>query len=259
MILSIITKNNDTQMIKRKFMGRSQNFFDDAKSILIVEDESILALGMECSLEEFGYEVSGIETTYKSAIEHAKEYTPDLVLMDINLKGEKTGIDAAKYIWRECKIPIVFLTSYSDDKTLQDAVSCEPYGYLIKPCRDRELKAAIETSLHKHNYFFKNKESISSQDTLIKLKEKIALDRAKGILLKDKETIPLTKNELKLFEVLSDHLNESVSFEKISDYIWREPLYDIAKLRALIYRIKKKTRNDIFENIYEYGYMLKSA
>lgn len=239
-------------------MNNSQNFFDDAKSILIVEDESILALGMECSLEEFGYEVSGIETTYHSAIDHARAYQPDLILMDINLKGEKTGIDAAKHIWKECKIPIVFLTSYSDDKTIKNAIECEPYAYLIKPCRDTELKATIETSLHKHNYFYKNKESLSNENTFY-LKENISFHRTKGVLQKDEKTIPLTKNELKLFELLSENINETVSFDKISDYIWREPLYDIAKLRALIYRIKKKVGKDIFENIYEYGYILRSC
>lgn len=240
-------------------MDKSQNLFLDTKSILIVEDESILALGLECSLEEFGYEVSGIETTYDRAIAHAKDNLPDLIIMDINLKGEKTGIEAAKYIWQEFKIPIVFLTSYTDDKTIKSAISSEPYGYLTKPCRENELKATIETSLHKHNYFFKNKESLSSSDSIYRLEDNFTFDKAKGLLSKDNENIKLTKNEIKLFEILCEYINEAVSFDKISDYIWREPMYDIAKLRALVYRIKKKVGKDMFENVYEYGYMLKST
>ncbi len=239
-------------------MSKNENFLTDTKSILIVEDESILALGLECSLEEFGYEVSGIETTYDTAISHAKENLPDLVIMDINLKGEKNGIDAAKHIWQECKIPIIFLTSYADDKTIKKAVLSEPYGYLIKPCREKELKATIETSIYKHNYFFKNKDSLNSTSTLVELKEEISFDKTNGIILKEQKVISLTKNEIKLFEILSDHLDQAVNFDKISDYIWREPMYDIGKLRALIYRIKKKLGIDIFENIFEYGYMLKS-
>jgi len=239
-------------------MTKFENFVD-TKSILIVEDESILALGMECSLEEFGYEVSGIETNYNSAIKHAKDYHPDLIIMDINLKGEKTGIDAAKYIWNEFQIPIIFLTSYSDDKTIKNAMNSEPYAYLIKPCREEELKATIQTTLHKHNYFFKNKQVISSNDkTLIFLEDDFRFDKAKGILFKNNEPITLTKNEIKLFEILTNFIDESVSFDRISDYIWREPLFDISKLRSLIYRLKKKIGKDIFENVYEVGYKLKS-
>lgn len=226
------------------------------KNILIVEDETILAIGLECSLIDFGYEVSGIETSYEEAIKHAEEHLPDLVIMDIKLKGEKSGIDAAKTIWQKFKIPIIFLTSYSSEKVIQEAILTEPYAYLLKPYREKELKASIETSLYKHNYFFKNKESINNSN-IIQLKHNIAFNRSKGIITKDQNTIVLTKNEIKLFEILTDYLNESVSFDKISDYIWREPLFDIAKLRALVYRLKKKLGLDIIENVYEYGYILK--
>lgn len=239
-------------------MSKIEKILDLTKSILIVEDESILALGMECSLEEFGYEVSGIETNYDGAIDHVKENMPDLVIMDINLKGEKTGIDAAKSIWSEFKIPVVFLTSYSSEKMIKEAIQAEPYGYLLKPYREKELKATIETALYKHNYFFKNKKTISSGN-IIKLRENILFNRDKGIIQKDEQTITLTKNEIKLFEILTEYMNESISFDKISDYIWREPLFDIAKLRALIYRMKKKLGEDIIENVYEYGYILRDC
>ena len=243
-------------MTKGKFMSKLENNLNFEKSILIVEDESILAIGMEYSLESFGYSVSGIETSYETAVLHAKEYHPDLIIMDIKLKGEKTGIDAAKVIWQEYKIPIIFLTSYSSEKMIEKAVQTEPYGYLLKPYREKELKATIKTTLYKHNYFYKNKETITKQDTL-SIGTHLTFNRYKGILQKDGETIILTKNEIKLFEVLTENINESVSFAKICDYIWREPYFEIATLRALVYRIKKKLKMDIIENIYEYGYLLK--
>ena len=121
--------------------------------ILIVEDEILLAMAMKSTLNEFGYLISGIETTGKNAIEHVKTEHPNLIFMDINLKGLMTGIEAAKYIWESYKIPIIFLTSYSDIKTIQEALSCEPYAYLIKPCRDEELIVSIETIC---NDFFTN-------------------------------------------------------------------------------------------------------
>jgi len=237
-------------------MSKLEKNLNFEKNILIVEDESILAIGMEYSLEGFGYTVSGIATSYESALLHTKENLPDLILMDIKLKGEKTGIDAARFIWKEYKIPIIFLTSYSSEKTIEDAIQTEPYGYLLKPYRDKELKAIIKTTLYKHNYFFKNKETLQKNDVIF-LRKNILFYKHKGILQKDGETIVLTKNEIKLFEILTENINESVSFAKISDYIWREPDFEIAKLRALVYRIKKKLKMDIIENIYEYGYLLK--
>ena len=239
-------------------MSKLERILDSTKSILIVEDESILAIGMEYSLEDFGYEVSGIATSYESAIKHVKENLPDLVLMDIKIKGDKTGIDAAKVIWQEYKTPVVFLTSYSSEKMITDAMDTEPYGYLLKPYRDKELKATIEIALYKHNYFFKNRKTIGESD-VIKLEENITFNQSKGLLYKNEQNIILTKNEIKLLEILSEHINESVSFEKISDYIWREDDCDVAKLRALIYRMKKKLKMDLIENVYEYGYILKSV
>jgi len=237
-------------------MSKLENFLDLTKRILIVEDESILAIGMEYSLVDFGFEVSGIASSYESALLHVKENLPDLVMMDIKLKGKKTGIDAAKVIWKEYKIPVIFLTSYSSEKMINDAILSEPYGYLLKPYRDKELKATIETALYKHNYFFKNKETIVSSDTL-EFKDNISFNKSKGILQKNNQNIILTKNEIKFLEILCEHINESVSFEKISDYIWREPFFDMGKLRALVYRLKKKLGIDLIENVYEYGYVLK--
>lgn len=238
-------------------MSKLEKILDSTKSILIVEDESILAIGMEYTLEDFGYEVSGIATSYDSAISHVRENLPDLVLMDIKIKGNKTGIDAAKVIWKEFKIPVVFLTSYSSEKMISGAMHSEAYGYLLKPYREKELKATIDIALYKHRYFFKNRDTISSTN-IIEFVDGITFNKSKGLLYKDEQNIVLTKNEIKLLELLTDNINESVSFEKISDYIWRDDDCDIPKLRALIYRMKKKLCVDILENVYEYGYLLKS-
>jgi len=239
-------------------MTKFSNLYEHNTSVLIVEDEVVLAMGMECTLEEFGYEVTGIETTADAAIEHVSINTPDIILMDIKLKGKKSGIEAAKLIWSYHKIPVVFLTSYSDDKTIKNAMDSEPYGYLLKPCRDEELKVAIQTALHKHNYFYKNRASIASE----KLENIICIDnyifnRAKKILYKNNTPIKLTGNEVKLFDILTEKAGEPVSFEKISSFIWREDYCDLGRLRTLVYRIKNKLDTNLIENIFELGYKLK--
>ena len=120
---------------------------------------------------------------------------------------------------------------------------------MIKPCKDKELHTTIQTSLNKHNYFFKNKELFVNNDDFIFLENDFKFHKGKSILYKNNEPIKLTGNEIKLIELLSDYQKEVVSFERISSYIWRESLYDLGKLRTLIYRLKQKIRFEIIENI----------
>ncbi len=226
--------------------------------VLIVEDEIVLAMAIEVSLNEMGFYVSGIESSASKAILHAQNHYPDIVIMDINLNNKQTGIDAANTIWKKFKIPIIFLTSYTNDKTINEALECEPYGYLIKPCRDEELKATINMALHKHRYFFKRRDDIQANDNeYINLEAEMKYDKANSLLYKENKLIKLTKNEKKLFDLLTQSLEYTASFEKIFAYIWREDVYDLGKLRTLIYRLKLKTKTNLFENIFEQGYKLK--
>lgn len=231
---------------------------DKDVNVLIVEDEIILAMALEVGLNEMGFCVSGIETSPSKAILHAQNNCPDIILMDINLNANTTGIEAANYIWKNFKIPIIFLTSYSNDKTMNDALQSEPYGYLIKPCRDEELKASINMALHKHRYFFKNKDELKEETTpLILLENNMQFDAVNTELFVNKIKVKLTKNEKKLFEVIGQSHQYKASFQKIFTYIWREDVYDLGKLRTLIYRLRTKIQADPFENVFEQGYALK--
>jgi CheY-like chemotaxis protein len=120
------------------------------KRILIVEDETIVAMTLEDALQGMGYSVAGTVSTAEDAIKMAGEARPDLILMDIRIQGEKDGIAAAEMINSLYHIPIVYLTAHSDDKTLERAVKTQPYGFLIKPFRERELHSTIEIALYKH-------------------------------------------------------------------------------------------------------------
>ena len=117
--------------------------------ILVVEDESIIAIGLEEHLTAMGYEVVGIASTGEEAIEKARELHPDLILMDIVIQGEKDGIDAAEEIKSEIDVPIIFLTAYADEELIKRAKRIEPFGYIVKPYEERELRAAIEIALYK--------------------------------------------------------------------------------------------------------------
>ena len=128
-------------------------------SLLVVEDESIVAMDIKHRAEGLGYRVVGIAASGEDAIKLAREEKPDLVLMDIVLKGEMDGIEAAEVIREEMNIPVVYLTAYSDEKTLSRAKLTGPFGYIIKPFEDRELHSAIEVALYKHKMDSKLRES----------------------------------------------------------------------------------------------------
>ncbi len=127
--------------------------------ILVVEDESIVAMDIKHRAEGLGYSVTGITPSGEGAIQNASETRPDLVLMDIVLKGDMDGVEAAQRIRDTLDIPVVYLTAYSDEKTLKRAKVTEPFGYIIKPFEDRELHSAVEVALYKHKMESKLKES----------------------------------------------------------------------------------------------------
>lgn len=120
-------------------------------SLLIVEDEIILAKDLECRLKELGYQVVGIVSTGLAAIAAAEQLLPDLILMDIRLAGKMDGIDAALEICKHHDIPVIFLSAYADDQTRQRAETLKPHGFLSKLTPDHHLYTAIEAALAGHS------------------------------------------------------------------------------------------------------------
>ncbi|RXK16235.1 DNA-binding response regulator [Malaciobacter mytili LMG 24559] len=224
--------------------------------VLIVEDEIVLALALEVSLNEMGFSVSSIESNAIDTLSFLNKKHPDIILMDINLNDSIDGIQLAKQVWDRYKIPIVFLTSYCNDRVIKKAMQCEPYGYLIKPCKDKEVKATLLAALHKHRYFFQTKKHQEISEFIF-LEENLKFDTINKRLYKNNKQIKLTKNEIKLFEIMSQKAGEVVSFDTISSYIYRQTLFDMGKLRTLVYRLKQKLQTNPFENIYDMGYKLK--
>jgi PAS domain S-box-containing protein len=119
--------------------------------ILVVEDERIVAEDIRSSLKKLGYEVPAVVSTGSEALKTIGRVQPDLVLMDVVLRMEMNGIQTAERIRRLHDVPIIYLTAYADDETLEKAKKTEPYGYILKPFEDRELQTAIEMALYKHN------------------------------------------------------------------------------------------------------------
>ncbi|MBD1822891.1 response regulator [Cyanobacteria bacterium FACHB-DQ100] len=120
-----------------------------AEKILVVEDERIVARDIEKRLKKLGYVVPASVASAEAAIEKVAEVRPDLVLMDIRLKGPMDGIEAAEHIRTEYETPVIYLTAYADEATLQRAKATEPFGYIVKPFDERDLHVAIEVALRR--------------------------------------------------------------------------------------------------------------
>ena len=120
------------------------------KKILIVEDEILIAKQIEILLKNSDYTPAGFASTGKEAIEKNSELLPDLILMDINLKGDMDGIDAAVKIKEKYDVPIVFLSAYTDPSTMNRAKTAAPHGYISKPFIGNNLLTGIKTALKKY-------------------------------------------------------------------------------------------------------------
>jgi PAS domain S-box-containing protein len=186
--------------------------------VLLVEDEPIIAKDLCIYLDEWGYQVIETSATAEKAIEQADALKPNLILMDIKLKGRMDGIDAAVRIHERCNIPVVFLTAYLNDETIARAKQALPWGYLLKPCDPSTLRATLELAL---NGFRKESELLKDRQLLLALME----TAPEFISFKDQEGRFIRINRtLATFLDLKDP--DEAQGKKDSDYF--DPAYSLA-------------------------------
>jgi DNA-binding LytR/AlgR family response regulator len=188
----------------------------------VTEDESIVRKDIERSLKKLGYNVVGSADTGEKAIELAIKLKPDIALMDIMLKGELTGIDAATKIKEHIDIPIIFLTAYADESTLAKAKITEPHGYILKPFKEIDIHTSIEMAIHKHR---KERELKIEADLLRSLARH--KDNAQYLFVKHQSTlVRLEVNEVLYVEALKDYVIVKTSGE---EYTIHSTMKDIEK------------------------------
>jgi CheY-like chemotaxis protein len=132
--------------------------------ILIVEDEHIVAMGIKRMLKGLGYTVTGVASSGEDAINKTESTFPDLVLMDIMLKGELDGVEAAKEIKERFDVPVVYLTAYSDSSILERVKITGPFGYIVKPFDEKDLHSNIEIALHRYRKEKENPEEGNKEE-----------------------------------------------------------------------------------------------
>lgn len=222
------------------------------KRLFIVEDDVIIARQLERMLIKMGLEVLGIAAGAKEAIEKIRQLRPDLVLMDIRL-GKDDGTQIARTLQSERDQPIVYITAHSDPKTLQDALKAKPYGYIIKPFGEDEVRVAVLTALERIG---------AGEDEgdceVIDLGEGVFYERTNRQLRRGDQILRLTKKEAKLLSLLSENLDKIVPYEKVEDFIWSQDTVADMTRRTLLWRLKKKLPAGSLETLSGVGYRLVS-
>ncbi len=198
--------------------------------ILVVDDEAIITMQLEERLSAMGYTVAGMAASGEDAITKARDIRPDLILMDIVMPGKMNGIEAAKIITSELDIPVVFVTSYADDAIIEKAKSVRPYGYIVKPFNELEIKAAIEVAL------FRKATEHEEQKLLKTAQEKSSPGMESGQAERDGLAY-LDLPEIKTV-LLKDIFTDIVLF-LYTDQVIKEPIFKF----ALEEGIKKGGRN----------------
>lgn len=173
-------------------------------NVLVVEDESIVSKDIQHSLKKLGYNIVGSSATAEKAIELAISERPDIVLMDIMLKGEMNGIHAADEIRKTCAIPVIFLTAYADESTLSKAKVTEPYGYILKPFKEIDLHTTIEMAIYKHS---REQDIVKQRDLLFSLVENKDKKEQGYVFVKSNSKLVKLKNEdIYYIEALKDYV-----------------------------------------------------
>lgn len=184
----------------------------EERKILIVEDEAIVAKDISVCLERIGYNVLGIFGRGEKVLEFLEENKPDLVLMDIMLTGKMNGIEVSTKIKEKFNIPVVFLTAYEDENTINKAKVSEPYGYVIKPFKEIDLRTSIEMALYK---FKKVQEKLAGLDTS-EFKRKPTLSKEFIYIKSNSKLIKVQNNNILFIEALKDYVIIHTKDEKFT-------------------------------------------
>lgn len=215
--------------------------------ILVVEDEAIVSLDIQMALESFGYTVTDTVENFDDAIKSITNNKPQLILMDINLENSKDGIEIVQEVHKTANIPIIYLTAFSDDRTIDRAVQTNPIAYIVKPFKRDDLKSTLRLALYKINA------PLIVQNDYIQLGDGYSFDNYNFNLYFNNIPIKLSNKEKELLTLLIKSKNMIVTFSDIEYNIWPDKIIAESTLRSLIFRLRSKLNHKIIETIPTFG------
>ncbi|MBU0720385.1 response regulator [bacterium] len=220
-------------------------------NILIVEDESLVAMELSNSITALGYNVVEFATNAKMAREFMQNEAINLILMDINLRESLDGIDLYKSL--RTKTPVIYLTAYKDEDTISKAIITNPLGYLIKPHNEDELKALLKLALYK----LQNNSQLRDSGERIDIGKKYFYHCDEEKVYLNDTYVRLTKKELQLLKLLINARGNIVSYQTIENEIWDNEIVGNSSVRTLIYRLRGKLADDLIKSEFNHGLKLE--
>lgn len=230
--------------------------------IMVVEDESIIALELSETLQSLGYDVPVVAGSGETAVTGAKDEKLDLAIIDINLGRGMDGIEAGQEITRSRNIPIIYLTAYSDEDTLKRAKQVRPFGYLVKPFDIETLNATIQMALEraKHNPVLDSMIDDFSSRQRLQVAD-LVLDIVDRKAIRAKKPIELTNREFDLLRFLMEHVGDVVARDEIRDRVWHNYRFTSSNvvdvyIRYLRQKIDHGHKVHLIKTIRNRGYIL---
>ena len=226
-------------------------------NILIVEDESIVAMEIESYIKKLGYSVADTCSNAQDAFTIIEEQPIDIILMDICIKGELDGIETATIIKKnQPNIQIIFLTAHLDDYNVDRAIELNPTAYLSKPFNREELRVFLKIALRKIDRASSNTEENKHH---IIFDEEFSYDTTNSTLYCCYEILNLTKKESDFLELLLENKNNVVDFYSIENSIWPDKETNANTIRTLVKRLRQKLKHKFIETVSSRGYRLVIA
>ncbi|MDP3465180.1 MAG: response regulator [Sulfuricurvum sp.] len=226
---------------------------EDYNKVLIVEDDLIVALDLSLVVKEMGCHVVGIAKNYCDALDVMTHNPANILLCDINLQTDKSGIDVVKDICLDYNLSVIYLSASVDISTVKVAVDTNPCGYLVKPYRYAELFALLQLAMRQS----KHSDDVDVAQ-ILELGNGYQFSKKNRILIKDGSEIHLTAKERTLLSYLASHQHEVVCFEELEHHIWpNNPISD-SNRRTLIYRLHTKLDAIIITVIQAHGCYLSA-
>lgn len=248
----------------------------DKKKIMIVEDEPVVAEDIRSGLVKAGFDVAASVGAGEEAVKIVLTAKPDLVLMDIHLSGRMDGIRAADWIGKHSDIPVIYLTAYSDEETIERAKATSPFGYVIKPFDRKELRTAIEMTLLKQDQIRKQAQRIDELEEKNRILQGEVILRSKdrasdvelgygflfsggtGNLFYCGREVPLTKKERLFVSLLAENAGRTIPYGRIEDIVWGGKAgVDENTLRIFLWRLRSKIGKELIKNCVGVGYRIE--
>ena len=225
-------------------------------NILIVEDESIVAMEIENYINKFHYNVVGVCKSFEEVMSMIHHQEIHIALLDINLIGNKDGIDVAEEIKKIYpNVEIIFLTAHTDSYNVDRAIQLNPIAYLSKPFKRDELQIFFKIATKKILDKNKQEDTVENNNDII-LDDDFKYDpKSKGLFYCN-EQVRITKKEQLFLELLLENRNKIVNIETIKEAVWNDKETNIATIRNLVKRLRQKLNHKFIKTSSNMGYMI---